>query len=331
MIELSIIIPAYKRIQQTIKTISLLLASEGIHDIFTAEIIVSDSSPDDELKNILVQEFNTSVIYTRPHIPGIASNKNQGVRIASHPIVIFCDSDMEVENDTILNTIKALQNHKTAAGIGGQVIWRGGPKNDLHDRPRKEDRLITIDQTTYVEAIYSRYFATYKEIFWDVGGYDEEVFNMRGEGSDLSIRYWRAGYPLVYDESIIVHHVHDTEGGIIRGVDHPEWGIAKDLLLLAYKYNVLDDDNTNFAATVASNFETSGKNGFYRIIQGIGKNYDFICKAKPIIDKHRNTIKSKYDFKFLEVFSNQSLLKKVIEQSSSVLSEIRNTVYENKT
>lgn len=323
MIELSIIIPAYKRIQQTIKTISLLLASEGIHDIFTAEIIVSDSSPDETLKNATHDTFGNTVIYTRPHIPGIASNKNQGARTASHPIIIFCDSDMEVENNTILNTIKALQNHKTAAGIGGQVIWRGGPKNDLHDRPRNEDRLVTIDQTTYIEAIYSRYFATYKEVFWDVGGYDEEVFNMRGEGSDLSIRYWRAGYPLVYDESIITHHVHDTEGGIIRGVDHPEWGIAKDLLLLAYKYNVLDDDNTNFAATVTSNFEISGKNGFYRIIQGIGKNYDFICKTKPIIDKHRDTMKSKYDFRFLEVFSKKEVFQICIQQAKKLLSEVK--------
>ena len=76
---------------------------------------------------------------------------------------------------------------------------------------------------------------------------------MRGEGSDLSIRYWRAGYPLAYDSSIIVHHVFDTEGGIIRGVPHPEWGIAKDLLLLAYKYD-LSSENKNFINAVKANF-----------------------------------------------------------------------------
>ncbi len=327
----SIIIPAYKRVNQTITTISLILESDGMQTLYTPELIVADSSPDETLKNAVREKFGNRVFYTKPNIPGIATNKNQGARIASHPLLIFCDSDMEVEKNTIANTIKTLQKHKIAAGISGQVIWQGGPKNNMHDRPRKEDRLITINQTTYIEAIYSRYFATYKEVFWDVGGYDEEVFNMRGEGSDLSIRYWRAGYPLIYDESIMVRHVHDTEGGIIRGVDHPEWAIAKDLLLLAYKYNTLDDTDTNFAATIASNFGAFGKDGFYRIIQGIGKNYDFICKAKPIIDRHKSAIKSKYDFKFLEVFNNQSLFKKAIEQSSSVLSEIRNKAYEDKT
>jgi len=323
MIKISVIVPCFQRIDQTIKTIDLIIRSNGFDKDYQAEIIVADSSPDDQLKKAVENKFKNKVIYTRPEKPGIATNKNQGARIAKNPILIFCDSDMEVETDTILNTLNALKKNRNAGAIGGQVIWRTGPKDDTLDRPRKEDRMTTINGTTYTEAIYSRYLATYKEVFWTVGGYDEEIFNMRGEGSDLSIRYWRAGYPLVYNDSIVIHHVHQTEGGVIRGVPHPEWGIAKDLLLLAYKYNMFDGDFQNFINTTGANFSQFGQTGYYRIIQGIGKYLDFITAVKPKIDEQKK-ISPVYDFKFLEIFSQKDLFNQCIQQSGEKLQFTRN-------
>jgi len=144
MIKISLIIPAYKRIAQTIKTIKLIQASHGLGEVFDLEIILSDSTPGISLQKAVKKEFGSQVIYTRPKKLGIATNKNQGAKIAKHPILIFCDSDMEVEPQTLLNTVKALKKHKTAGMIGGQVIWRGGANDGKHDRPRREDRCIKI-------------------------------------------------------------------------------------------------------------------------------------------------------------------------------------------
>lgn len=327
MIKISVIVPCYNRIEQTLKTISLILSSKGINHEFQLETIVVDSSPDNQLEKAVKDKFGAKIIYTRPKKPGIATNKNQGARIASSPILIFCDSDMEVEPETILNTLTALKKHEKAVAIGGQVVWRGGEKDGTLDRPRKEQQMVTVDKTTYVEAIYSRYIATYKQVFWEVGGYDEEVFNMRGEGSDLSIRYWRAGFPLVYDSSIIVHHVHEVEGGIIRNVPHPEWAIAKDLLILVYKYDIFDDQYKNFINTVAADFGKFGQDGYYRIIQGIGKHLDFIAQVKPVLDAKKKQMKALYDFKFLEIFSQKELFKKCLNEIENRLSKIRIGVF----
>lgn len=322
MVNISIVIPCYNRIAQTVQTINLLLNSNGLDKEFLLEIIVSDNSPDNKLEIEVKKKFTNKIKYLKPDRPGIAANKNAGAKTASHSILIFCDSDMEVEPNTIMNTINYLNNHKKIAGVGGQVIWKNGEKNGTLDRPRKEDRTLIIDGTTYIETLYSRYFATYKEVFFNVGGYDEEVFNMRGEGSDLSIRYWRAGFPLGYDQSIIVHHVYDTEGGIIRGVPHPEWGIAKDLLLLAYKYNINSDDK-NFINTVRSNFEKFSEDGYFQIIEGIKNNLQFIIDKKPIIDEQKKNMVSRYDFKFLEIFSNKVLYEKCINDAERLINDLR--------
>lgn len=323
MTEISVIIPAFKRVAQTLKTIDLIFSSIGFKKSFDMEIIIVDGSPDNVLRDKLKSKFGSKVIYARSQREGISSSKNTGARIATHPLLIFCDSDIEVEEDTILSTINFLKEHKTVAALGGQVFWRGGKRDGALDRPRPEDRRKKINETIYVEAIYSRYIATYKKVFWNVGGYDETVFNMRGEGSDLSIRYWRAGYPLAFTDSIKVHHVHDAPDSAALRISHPEWGIAKDLVLLAYKYDMLDKYYENFSKTLEVNFEQFGKDGYFRIVQGIGVFLGFITKVKPKIDGEKKTMKKMYDFKFLEVFSEEKLFRKCLDNADALLSQIR--------
>lgn len=327
MIKASLIMPAFKRVDQTLKSLQLILDSDGFAKEFTLEIILADSTPDATLETVVKNQFGDRIIYTKSTTPGVASNKNQGAKIASYEILIFCDSDMEVEKDTLLKTFSALKKYPTAAGLGGRVLWRSGEKDGQIDRPREEDRRQEINGTTYIEALYSRYFVTFKKVFWEVGGYDEEVFNMRGEGSDLSIRYWRAGFPLVYDQNIIVHHVHDSPDSIALRIDHPEWGIAKDLLLLAYKYDMLGGDYPNFQKTVKANFAKLGDESYFRLIQGIGKYLDFIVESKAKIDLQKKTLKTEYDFKFLEVFTDINLCKRVVREAEAKFINIRKSIF----
>jgi len=327
MMQISVIVPCFKRIGQTVKSLDLVLQSKGRNTEFGLELIAADSTPTNELRLALKNEFGEKVIYTKPQKPGIAANKNQGAKIAKGDILIFCDSDIEVEEDTLINTATALKKHEKAAALGGQVIWRGGPKDGSHDRPREEDRMLNIDGTTFIEALYSRYFATYKKVFLNVGGYDEEVFNMRGEGSDLSICYWREGYPLVYEETIIVHHVHDVPDSAALRVDRPELSIAKDLLLLGYKYDILDEKYKNFMNTVVANFKQFGDDGYFRIIEGIGNYLDFITEAKPKLDEQKKNMKTLYDFKFLEVFSQKELFEDCINKAAKKLENIRKSIF----
>ncbi|MFH1536473.1 MAG: glycosyltransferase [Patescibacteria group bacterium] len=321
-ITFSIIIPAYKRLDQTIKTINLLEASKNIND-FNFEIIVSDDSPDLKLKKSLKKLPYSNIIYTRPKNHGVAANKNHGARIAKGSILIFCDSDIEVEPLTIHGTLKALNDSKSAAGMGGQVFWKkNNKKTTERDRPRKEDRILKIKNTKYIEAIYSRYFATYKDVFKKVGGYDEKVFNYRGEGSDLSIRYWQAGFPLTYEPKIKVFHVYEAPDSVALRKTHPEFGIAKDYFLLAYKYKMLNTDFVNFSKTIETNF-TIKNIGHLRLLQGIAENLDFICTSTKIINTQK--LKPKYNFKFLEIFSDKPLLLKCLNNAETKLHHLKQT------
>ena len=168
---------------------------------------------------------------------------------------------------------------------------------------------------------------TYKEIFDRVGGYDEKVFNMRGEGSDLSTRYWRSGFPLAYNLNAKVHH-HEVDKGIGSTAEHPEWGVAKDYLLLGYKYGNYETEETKyFSSTIGKNMTNYDKNSHFRILQGIAKHYDLIVNSKKILDKQKKDMRPEYDFNFMEVFSDQKRLKKCIDEAEKKLKNIRNKTF----
>lgn len=324
MKNISVIIPTYKRVNQTLQTIKCILNSEGIDTQFKLEVIVSDSSADDILKNEIQKEYGNTTVYVRPQFAGVSSGKNKGAKEAKGDILIFCDSDIEVEHNTILLTLQTL-DMATVAAVTGKILWKGGDKDGQIDIPQEADREITIDNIRYTESIYSRYIATYKKLFWQTGGYDEQVFNMRGEGSDLSIRYWREGFPLAIDTSIVLRHIYDAPDSIALRISNPEKAIARDLLLLAYKYELLEGDCKNFAHTLNVDFSKLGEDSYYRILQGIGENLDFIIKAKSLIDEQKKTMKAPYPFKFLEVFSDKELFTKCIQDSSKILYSLKNS------
>ncbi len=327
MNKLSIIIPCYKREEQVIRTINCLFDSAGWGKEFEAEIIVADCTENDSVKNAVKKKFRDKISYVCPQNPGVASNKNIGAKAAKYPLLLFIDSDMEVEKETIVSSINYLKEHPSVAALTTKVVWKGNDKEGQLDRPKDEDRLLSYKNTTFTEFIYSRFNMTYREVFEKVGGYDEKVFNMRGEGSDLSTRYWRAGFPLAYNMNTKVHH-HEVDKGIGSTANHPEWGVAKDYLLLGYKYGNFNAENCDyFASTVKKNMENYSKNSQFSILKGIAQHYDLIANSKQILDRQIKKQNPKYPFAFMEVFSDEETLKKCINGAEERLKNIRNKTF----
>lgn len=324
---ISIIIPTFKREEQTSQTLSLLYKSAGWNSQFYPEVIIADSTPENSVKSKVDKFTNPTPIYIKPGKPGIAANKNIGAKTAKNEFLIFCDSDMEVEFDTLVNTLMYLKEHSKAAMVSGQVIWKGSVQNGKLDRPRKEDRMEKIEDTVYIEAIYSRFMATFKSLFEKVGGYDEEVFNMRGEGSDLSIRYWRMGLPLVYSENIKVHHVYDVPAAATRKIEHPERGIIRDLIQLGFKYGLSDEDSPNFTSTLAWLTEQFGEKDKYIIIESIVSLLPYFWENREKIEKSRGNLPNDYDFKFLDVFTKKELFTDCLKKAEERIKEVRERVF----
>lgn len=316
-VPIAIIIPSYRREEQTSITLKKLYGSRGWNDIFVPQVIVTDASVSPKLKEIVASFDNPKPLYVCPDNDGIARNKNFGAKHATSEIIYFCDSDMEVESDTILNSLIYLKDNVMLSMVGGEVIWKGGEQNGKLDRPREEDRIVEYENVSYVEALYSRFIATYRSIFWSVGGFNEDIFNMRGEGSDLSIRFWRSGYPLGFSKKIKVHHVYDAGEAVTRKVNHPEYGIIRDLIQLSYIYGISKNDSPNFANTLGWLSEEFGEFDKYVILEAVVNLLPQLWENKEKLIASKKNIRTIYDFKFLDVFTNRKLFLECIESANT--------------
>ena len=331
----SVILPTYFNNNRVKRCISLILKSKGLDKKFKLEIVVIDDTPNNSVKKV-ISAFSdkVNIRYIKPkRNVGIAEARNIGVKNASYELIINIDTDIEVFENTLLSTINALKKHKTAAMVSGNVYWKQGNKVYEIDRPRKHDRRVKLGKTTYIEMLHGRYSAFYRQAFLNVNGYDSKLFAMQGEGVDLSIKFWRNGYPLIFNRKIKVYHIR--EGKVKKG-SYLYHGWTKErtskmffsILTLIYKYNAFDKDCPNWAKTIHLESKRNfGKASEYDIISSLARILDKISKDFKAIEKSSKNIPNVYDFKPYDVFSEKALFRDCIKNAKKRVSSFYDKVF----
>jgi len=327
---LSVVIPCYKRPGQVSRCLRLLLNSSGLGKQFKLEIILVDDSPNSKIERRvekLASESPDSVSfkYKKPRKnAGIAKARNIGVGLASNKIIVATDSDIEVEPDTVLETLLTFEKNPAAAMVSGNIYWLGGLVDGKLDRPRRHDRRVKVGKTTYIEMLHGRYVAFLRNAFKKVGGYDSLLFPMQGEGPDLSIRFWRAGCPLVYNPEIRVHHLsgYAKREKIKSPYLYHGWNMHRtalmfrSILLYFYKYGCLEPRKSNWMKTIAlESARNFGEKSGYMILSSLAGTFEWISKNYNKIEKSKRKIPKKYDFKPYDVFTDRLLLMRCIHAS----------------
>ncbi len=326
---ISVVIPCYRKSSQVSKCIGLLMKSNGLGKQFSLEVILVDDSPDTGVKKVAeklskMKRPDVSLKYRKPaKDAGIARARNIGVSMSSNNVIIALDTDILVEKNTVLETLKTFQT--TNAGlVTGNVYWKGGPVDGNLDRPRKHDRRVRVGRTEYIEMTHGRYIAFIKNAFKRVGGYDDALFPMQGEGPDLSIRFWRAGYPIVFNRKIKVHHVSGYKKGdrmkspfLYHGWSPKRTALMfRSIMLYFFKYGFLDPQKSNWMKTIALESEKNfGEKTGYVILSSLSTTLEWIAENKKAIESSRKKIPKKYDFKPYDVFTDRKLFMKCVKKS----------------
>ncbi len=80
---ISIIVPTFRRVDQTRKSLSLLYLSRGWNSQFFPEVILADSTKDESVKTLASEFNNPTPMYVAPSVPSIATNKKIGAKTES--------------------------------------------------------------------------------------------------------------------------------------------------------------------------------------------------------------------------------------------------------
>ena len=211
--QLSIIIPTKNRQQVLLESIEYALRAI---ENFEAEIIVVNDG--DAIHNL---PENDKLRLLDNNRQGVSKARNMGGREAKYPLLFFIDDDMWITSESC-TAIKKLEEElffsKNCSVLNWQFpdnlisemkqdkIGRYLIKADFHTM---EGRLKQkIDYTTNlfrVNSIGSGSFAIAKQLFFDIGGYNEG-YTFQGEDIDLSERLNKSGIGIFISTGITCYH-----------------------------------------------------------------------------------------------------------------------------
>ena len=211
MIEISVVIPTYNRIDVLRRVIPSLLQQDV--DAARCEIIVADSNSTDGTAEYL-REVASEAPRVR-HLPGAysgrAAARNAGIKAASGTIVLFNDSDIIASSDLLARHLERHANARCAV-VGHEVQVRSYEEYlAKRDDPALRDGLHPPTR----KRLSWLYFLTgnasvRREDLAAVGGFDESFTGYGHEDLELGYRLQALGIPIVYEPRAVNYHLQDV-------------------------------------------------------------------------------------------------------------------------
>ena len=181
------------------------------------ELIVVDSSSNDESEQIVAQYPEVISVRLREQRNNMPQARNAGLAAASGDILAFIDDDAMVQPGWLAALIKTYCN-ETIGAVGGRVIEMPAPYCDeVRGSPRMfvkpSGRVIGKDYGLYsteeveVDHLRGNNMSFRREVLEQIGGFDANytLTNVREE-TDLCIRVKRAGWRIMYVPTMAVVH-----------------------------------------------------------------------------------------------------------------------------
>ena len=205
------------------------------------ELLIVDNGSTDNTPSI-IEEFKASAPFQVHHLfepkTGLSHARNHGLRHANGEIILFTDDDCYVTSDWIAATI-SLFGSDTRKLLAGRV--------ELFDQDHLQLTMKTDMQRSDLHSIGALFGFLHgaNMIFGRRVAAEIGLFDIRfgagtalwaAEDTDFVYRAFRAGIPISYEPSIIVHHDHGRttpgEGRrLMRGYHKSKGALAAKYLL----------------------------------------------------------------------------------------------------
>jgi glycosyltransferase involved in cell wall biosynthesis len=124
------------------------LISLSNQNVQPAEIIVIDASDNDDTEKVCAAQFaklESNITYFKAVKKGAATQRNQGMDIAKHEFILFCDDDILLEPFCIERLWNGINSEENIGGVNAMVI------NQRYHTPGKLTR--TMYQIMYGEKL----------------------------------------------------------------------------------------------------------------------------------------------------------------------------------
>lgn len=242
----SIVVPTFRRPDALHDTLGALLALDYEHSRY--EIIVVDDGADETTDGIVrrLRGQGVEISLQAQHQRGAASARNRGARLATGNLLLFIDDDLLVDPGHLQQHCETRDRHGDAIVNGAWEFapnvlrsLRGTPfgrfRIDLERQFQQDAVCESAGDGCFKMALLGSWdLALRRDLFWELGGFDEEFPVAGAEDQDFSLRARAAGGLLLLDTGI--RCLHNDNRINLRAYCAREERSAQTMPFLARKY-----------------------------------------------------------------------------------------------
>ena len=199
---LSVVIPVHNGGNDFRKCLEALMESTRLPD----ELIVVDDASSDGSAQVASQS-GTLLLSPGDQPIGPARCRNRGVAAANGDIVIFLDADVRIHRDTIAVIEGHFRQHPEMAALFGSYDDRPPHRSPVSLYKNLQHHFVHHHSHEDTSSFWTGVGAIRRDIFQQIGGFDETYSRPSIEDIELGVRLKAAGYHIRLCTDVQVTHL----------------------------------------------------------------------------------------------------------------------------
>ncbi|HEY9806215.1 MAG TPA: glycosyltransferase, partial [Candidatus Obscuribacterales bacterium] len=208
----TVILVLYNRAELTFQCLRSL--AENFYNSF--EVVIVDNASSDETSLLLDRIQGAKIIRNSENRHFLLAS-NQAANVAQGKYILFLNNDAQVLPGSITAAVRTLESAEDIGAVGGKIllldgslqeagsiIWQDGSclGYGRGDSPFAPEYMFVRD----VDYCSGAFLLTSRELFLQMGGFDEDYKPAYYEEADYCLRLWRSGKRVVYDPDAVILH-----------------------------------------------------------------------------------------------------------------------------
>lgn len=209
---ISIILVVYNRVELTYRCLKSLQNQK----FRNFEIIVVNNSSKDRTGELLSKLIGITHIKNNENLHFLRA-ANQGVQCAKGKFILFLNNDTVVLPNCFESLLRTFEKYENVGAVGGRILNMNGKLQEAGCYVKPDGstggygRDAKVDNYTFmferpVDFCSGCLLLIPKNIFNQMGGFDEYFIPAYYEDTDLCMRLWKHGYSVYYQPQAIIYH-----------------------------------------------------------------------------------------------------------------------------
>lgn len=218
--QVSIVIPVYNQFEYTYLCIQSIIKNSGeIH----YEILIADDCSNDLTVDIEQVISGLRVIRNAENLRFLR-NCNNAAKYAKGKYILFLNNDTQVQENWLAPLIELIERDRTMGMVGsklvypdgrlqeaGGILWKDGSAWNYGNR--SDPDLPEYNYVKEVDYISGAAIMIRRELWEEIGGFDERFAPAYYEDTDLAFEVRKHGYKVMYQPLSVVVHFEGVSNG----------------------------------------------------------------------------------------------------------------------